>query len=400
MLDERKRLLLEISNDHQSDLNRQIVRIVFIYLGLSISWNTIFRVLHVHYSRANLSILLICMVVWLALYTVIRLFHEHTYLIKHIVLIYVIFIITCIYFGSGYREAWSYFLLIPMVTGFYGDSILLIGYSLFGVIVLLTVSIQFPIIPRTFDAIDISNRILLYIIVVTFSYLFLKKLNLLHQKQVSTLINSMDTTIEQVVKSFVIAVEAKDHYTFGHSERVSQYAVELAKRMPEFQDERKLHSLRLSGLLHDIGKINIPESILTKPSRLTDEEFEIIKTHPIVGGKMIEKISGLGSLRSGVLYHHERWDGKGYPSRLKGNDIPLEARILAIADAFDAMTSSRAYRKELSTIEAFQRLKDGKGTQFDPYLIDVLETIQLTWIRICKESLDETLEFERLTDLF
>lgn len=212
--------------------------------------------------------------------------------------------------------------------------------------------------------------------------------------------NSMEATIEQVVQSFIVAVEAKDQYTFGHSDRVSQYAVALAKKLPEYQEVQKLKHLRLSGMLHDIGKINIPEHILTKPSSLTEKEYEVIKTHTTFGSKMVEKVEGLEGLKNGVLYHHERWDGKGYPTGAKGKEIPLEARILAIADGFDAMTSTRSYRNGLSIEEAFQRLENGLGTQFDPSLAQALEKAKPEFSRIHSESQNPFDEFERLTDLF
>lgn len=213
------------------------------------------------------------------------------------------------------------------------------------------------------------------------------------------IVDSMETTIEQVVKTFIISIEAKDSYTFGHSERVSKYAVELALRLPEFQDKQRLETLRLSGLLHDIGKINIPEAVLTKPTKLTEEEYELIKTHTVVGGRMVEKISGLGQLKPGVLYHHERWDGKGYPTGAKGKEIPLEARILSIADTFDAITSSRSYRPAASVTEAFEQLKKGSGTQFDPDLIKRLDEVMMGWRRIHKEYSEDLSEFETLFDL-
>jgi HD-GYP domain-containing protein (c-di-GMP phosphodiesterase class II) len=209
----------------------------------------------------------------------------------------------------------------------------------------------------------------------------------------------MESTIEQVVKTFIISIEAKDSYTFGHSERVSKYAVELALRLPEFQDKLRLETLRLSGLLHDIGKINIPETVLAKPTKLTDEEYELIKTHPVVGGRMVEKISGLGHLKPGVLYHHERWDGKGYPTGAKEKEIPLEARILSIADTFDAITSSRSYRPATSLAEAIEQIKKESGTQFDPELIKHLDEVKISWRRIYKEYNEDLTEFETLFDL-
>jgi HD-GYP domain-containing protein (c-di-GMP phosphodiesterase class II) len=237
------------------------------------------------------------------------------------------------------------------------------------------------------------------VIIATFSFILVNQLLKLFNNQVNIIVESSDTTIEQVVKSFILSVEAKDTYTFGHSERVSLYAVELAKLLPEFVNKQRLKSLGLAGLLHDIGKINIPESVLTKSTELTLEEYELIKTHPVAGGKMVDKIPSLGTLKNGVLYHHERWDGKGYPAGISEEEIPLEARILNIADAFDAMTSNRAYRDALSFNEAYERLYQGSGTQFDPNLIELIGKVQIAWKKIYNTYNDEIMEIERLTDL-
>lgn len=397
-INEKEKLLDKLLKEHTQNLNNQILIICFIYFLMSILWNYIFQRFNLPFSRANLSILLLCLSLGLTLFLFYRFTKIPYRLMKHLVLLFVLFVIICLYFGSGYTEAWSYFLLIPIVNSLYGKRLVSIFYSILGIFGLGAVSIYYPI--DYIDSIDISNRILLYMIVATFSYLLLTKLYGLYDRQVNNVIHSMEATIEQVVQSFIVAVEAKDQYTFGHSDRVSQYAVALAKKLPEYQDVQKLKHLRLSGLLHDIGKINIPEQILTKPTSLTEKEYEIIKTHTTFGSKMVEKVEGLEGLKNGVLYHHERWDGKGYPTGAKGKEIPLEARILAIADAFDAMTSTRSYRNELSIEEAFQRLENGLGTQFDPSLAQAIEEAKPEFSRIHSESQNPFDEFERLTDLF
>lgn len=162
------------------------------------------------------------------------------------------------------------------------------------------------------------------------------------------------------------AIEAKDEYTCGHSTRVSQCAEQLAKRLG--WNEAECQNLRYVALLHDIGKIGVPDSVLNKPSRLTEEEVAIIKKHPITGGEILKDIKMLPYADEGALYHHERYDGTGYPYGLKGEDIPMYARIICIADSYDAMTSNRIYRRKLSddyVISEFQRCS---GTQFDPKL--------------------------------
>lgn len=398
-LNEKEQLMQELIEDYDKNLNTQIIKIASIYIILSISWNLVFRWFNLPFSRADLTILMLIFAVLSSVFLILRFTHASTKLNTHIVLASVVFVIISLYFGSGYSEGWSYFLLIPIITSLYGKRFLSIFYSAIGLLSMVFVRIGFPSNSSYIaDTIDISNRILLYIIVATFSYLLLSKLNMLYNKQVNTVIHSMETTLEQVVQSFIVAMEAKDLYTFGHSERVSQYAVALAKHLPEYKYEQKLKHLRLSGLLHDIGKINMPEHILTKPTSLTDKEYEIIKTHTSLGAQMVEKVEGLKGLKNGVLYHHERWDGKGYPTGSEGHTIPLEARILAVADAFDAMTSTRAYRKELPVEEAFKRLDDGIGTQFDPNLAEALEAAKPEFLKIYFDCHDPLDEFEKITD--
>ena len=137
--------------------------------------------------------------------------------------------------------------------------------------------------------------------------------------------------------------------------------------------------------MHDIGKVNIPDTILTKSGKLTDEEYEIVKTHPVVGAKAIEDVEGIADNIAVVYHHHERWDGKGYPDGLVGEETPLVARITAIADAFDAMTSTRSYRPALPFEEAYKRILDGKGSQFDPELVEVFKQVYPDWITISKQ---------------
>lgn len=400
MENQRERLFYEYLEQHQKNLSIQILKIAFVYLLLSISWNILFIWFGLDYSRADVKYLFasfICL--W-----IIILFNKIKPIpfgaIPHIMLLFVIIVVCALYFGSGYYEAWSFFLLIPLLTGLYGRKKIMLGYIGLGLAIMFWFSISFPLANQGIDLINVSNRVLLYIIIATFSFILVEQLLKLFNNQVNIIIESSDTTIEQVVKSFILSVEAKDTYTFGHSERVSHYAMALAELLPEFQkDEKRLKSLGLAGLLHDIGKINIPESVLTKPSMITDEEYELIKTHTIVGGKMVDKIPSLSMLKDGVLYHHERWDGKGYPTAISGKDIPLEARILSVADAFDAMTSKRAYRDALTYNEAFDRLYAGKGTQFDPDLIDLISKVQISWKKIYNTYNNELEEFERLTDL-
>ena len=172
------------------------------------------------------------------------------------------------------------------------------------------------------------------------------------------------------IKSIAAALDAKDSYTHGHSLRVTLYSLILAKYMDE-ADEKFLEELETAGLLHDIGKIGIAEGILCKPGHLSDEEFEIIKSHPAKGKKLLNSIKKLNSVSEWLSSHHERWDGSGYPNNLKGEEIPISSRIIAIADTYDAMTSSRSYRKALPHNVAKDEILRCRGTQFDPYLVDI-----------------------------
>lgn len=179
--------------------------------------------------------------------------------------------------------------------------------------------------------------------------------------------------VEMVTLNAVMAIantiEAKDLYTSGHSNRVAKCSVEIAKRMGMSEDDIK--ELNFKALLHDIGKIGVPDAILNKPMALADDEFAIIKKHPVIGGDILKNIAIVSNLHYGALYHHERYDGKGYPKGLMGDEIPYEARIIAIADTYDAMTSDRAYRKALPRELVIAELERCKGKQFEPKITDV-----------------------------
>lgn len=171
-----------------------------------------------------------------------------------------------------------------------------------------------------------------------------------------------------VVESLRLAVDAKDSYTKNHSDRVAYYSVLIGKKLGLSQED--LHILYDGGLFHDIGKIGIPDAILQKPGKLTDEEYDDIKNHPSIGAKIIAPAKIFTNIIPMVKYHHERFDGKGYPCSLKGEDIPLFARIVCVADSFDAMTSDRAYRPRFTLYKALEELENCKGAQFDPRIVD------------------------------
>ena len=176
--------------------------------------------------------------------------------------------------------------------------------------------------------------------------------------------------INESIETFIGFIDAKDSYTKGHSKRVAIYTSLIAKSMG--YDGEELDRIYYIALLHDCGKIGIPDHILGKPGRLTNEEFEIIKSHTVRGGEILSNFKSLKNAGEGALYHHERYDGKGYPKGLKGEEIPLIARMICVADSFDAMNSSRVYRERLSKDYIVSELENNKGTQFDPKIADIM----------------------------
>lgn len=172
------------------------------------------------------------------------------------------------------------------------------------------------------------------------------------------------------IRALAAAIDAKDPYTRGHSERVARYASQVAREME--LPAQEVRRVRLSALLHDVGKIGIDDRILRKPSALTEEEFEIMKSHPVKGAAIMEAIPELRDVIPGMKHHHERWEGGGYPDGLKGEDIPLQARIVSVADTFDAMTTTRPYQSAMDIRFVFQRLRDLAGNRFDPTVVNAL----------------------------
>lgn len=174
----------------------------------------------------------------------------------------------------------------------------------------------------------------------------------------------------QTIATIANTIDAKDEYTRGHSKRVAEYSVAIAKELG--MTELEINNLRSIALLHDIGKIGVPDSVLNKPGRLTDAEYELMKQHTVIGADILKDIKMFHGIDIGARYHHERYDGKGYPDKKAGEEIPRIARIIAVADAFDAMTSNRVYRKQLDLDFVLQELKKCKGTQFDPEIADAM----------------------------
>ena len=187
------------------------------------------------------------------------------------------------------------------------------------------------------------------------------------------LYQDLERFVINVVKSLVYAIEAKDVYTRGHSERVNRYSMLMAERLQLDEEQKKV--LYWASILHDVGKIGIPEAILNKPAPLNDEEYSVIKGHPEKGYDILQPLEQLASSLPGILHHHERYDGGGYPQGLKGEEIPLLARIIAVTDTFDAITSDRAYRKGKTAKEALAIIEKVAGTQLDPDLVEVFKEV-------------------------
>ena len=175
------------------------------------------------------------------------------------------------------------------------------------------------------------------------------------------------------IRALAAAIDAKDPYTKGHSERVSETSIALAQELN--LSDRDIENIEYTALLHDIGKIGIADNILGKNSILTNEEFDKIKEHPIMGAKIIEPVDFLKNSYEAIYHHHEKYNGKGYPDGLKEKDIPLLSRIIAVADAYDAMGSDRPYRKKLNKVKILKELKDQSGKQFDPEVVKALISV-------------------------
>ena len=194
-----------------------------------------------------------------------------------------------------------------------------------------------------------------------------------------------ENTLE-AIESLNATVEAKDPYTAGHSQRVQEIALAIGTHLR--LEQPRLEALRLAGLFHDIGKL----AILTKPSRLTSDEFGLIQQHSEAGARIVAKLGRLRDTVTIIRHHHERWDGNGYPDRLAGDDIPLEAAIVGLADAWDAMTTDRPYHRALTVQEALEEIRGGRGTQFAPAVVDAfLRTLGVGSVAFGHGAQDEPL---------
>jgi response regulator RpfG family c-di-GMP phosphodiesterase len=187
------------------------------------------------------------------------------------------------------------------------------------------------------------------------------------------LYESVYNNVLDTFRSLVASVQLRDQYTEEHSSRVTRLSIEIAETMNCTRQE--IESIKIAGMMHDVGKIAIPDRVLLKPGRLTEEEFNIIRTHPDIGERILRPILLFDRERNIILHHHERWDGKGYPTGLDGEDIPRLSRILAVADAFDAMTNNRPYRSAMAVADAVVEIRKNSSTQFEPAVVDAFLNI-------------------------
>jgi putative nucleotidyltransferase with HDIG domain len=215
-------------------------------------------------------------------------------------------------------------------------------------------------VPQIYEHIFVLVLIVLIIVLI-----FLNK-----SKKYNSKNREYRTIISQVLCAISNAIDAKDSYTSGHSVRVAAYSAEIARRLGMKQEF--IENIYFIGLLHDVGKIGTPNEILNKQDKLTDEEYEIMKKHSYLSGEILENMSTIHNLAAGVAEHHERWDGKGYYQKIEGENISLEARIIALADTYDAMSSNRSYRKALPREVILEEFKKCNGKQFDPKISEIV----------------------------
>jgi HD-GYP domain-containing protein (c-di-GMP phosphodiesterase class II) len=204
-------------------------------------------------------------------------------------------------------------------------------------------------------------------------YLSFLTQNAAHSIENLALYENIYTNLFATLYAFVKAIEVRDPYTKQHSTRVTEISLRLGKALSISPEE--LDILKFAGPLHDIGKIGVRDAILLKPGRLTKDEYEKIKEHPLLGADIVGKLGMWGREQEIIRCHHERYDGSGYPDGIRGEDIPHLARILSVADAYDAMASDRAYRKKMATEKILQIIHDGAGSQFDPQVVAAFQSL-------------------------
>ncbi len=198
------------------------------------------------------------------------------------------------------------------------------------------------------------------------------------------LFNNLKSAYFYTIKAITNSIEARDPYTRGHSEGVTRFSKAIAEELN--WDKNEIELIDWGGMLHDVGKIGISDSILNKPGKLTDDEYNAIKSHPLIGTQIIKNISFLESVVPYILEHHERFDGKGYPRGVAGKNISIKGRLLAVADSFDAITTIRPYKKALKPENALKKILRNEGTQFDPEIVQAFESAWMSGKVICQET--------------
>ncbi len=216
---------------------------------------------------------------------------------------------------------------------------------------------------------NVAICFLIFVAIVIFCTLSLRRVHK-YMREIEENRKKINNLNETIMKILARTIDAKDKYTKGHSVRVAEYSREIAAKMGKNKKEQK--EIYNVAMMHDIGKIGIPDSIINKQGKLTDEEYDLIKLHTLTGYHILKDMSENKMIAIGAKFHHERYDGKGYPNGLKGENIPLIARIIGVADAYDAMASSRSYRSALPQDTVRSEIEKGKGTQFDPYIADII----------------------------
>jgi len=253
--------------------------------------------------------------------------------------LYILYVISVIFLGIGFYDKPAWFLIFFTA---------------------LVVSFRLFLIPAyAYNVVSFVIYLFTYLLITYISAGLMQNVQKVKQ-------DNLELTI-----ALANALDSRDAYTLHHSENVARYALEIAEKMK--LSKKLCNVIHIGGLLHDIGKIGIPGHILSKPGKLTDDEYNLIKKHPTIGYEMIKHVTSFkqNGILDIVLYHHERYDGKGYPTGLKGRQIPLVARIVAVADTFDAMSSKRVYRNELNLEYILNEIQKNKGTQFDPEIVNV-----------------------------
>ena len=242
---------------------------------------------------------------------------------------------------------------------------------------------------RTQLFVGILLSVLIYTIIVVFCIFSVRKIKKAEQIEHES-IEQVRQMNMNIIRSLSYAIDAKDRYTRGHSQRVAEYSLAIAKRMGKTEEEQEI--IYFAGLLHDVGKIRVSEAVINKPGKLTDDEFDQIKIHPVSGYHILRDINKDERIGYGAKYHHERYDGSGYPNGLTGKNIPEIARIIGVADAYDAMASNRSYRNALSQDVVRQEIVSGKGRQFDPDIADIMLSMidEDKEYKMCQKDTEDT----------